>query len=34
MLRIVLYHQPALDVTNRVVKEFDLSRISSGGMVT
>lgn len=24
MVRIVLYHQPALDVTDRVVKEFDL----------
>ncbi|MDP3091321.1 MAG: OmpH family outer membrane protein [Nitrospira sp.] len=23
MVRIVLYHQPALDVTDRVVKEFD-----------
>lgn len=23
MIRIVLYHQPALDVTDRVVKEFD-----------
>ena len=24
MVKIVLYHQPALDVTDRVVKEFDL----------
>jgi outer membrane protein len=23
MIRIVLYHQPGLDVTDRVVKEFD-----------
>ena len=23
MMRIVLYHQPALDVTDQVVKEFD-----------
>lgn len=23
MVRIVLYYQPALDVTDRIVKEFD-----------